>query len=433
MFSLKGQFRILLFLELTLIAALFWPGEMTPDSFGQLEMALRHTYSDHHPPMMSVVWGWFLPLHVSPFWMLLLHLAVMGVGIDYLGRLSNYSRITWMALCIPLFPQILVYSGFIWKDVSMATSFFAVACILTFHTVNKSKLSLLEILAVLLLMGYGAAVKYQGQFCVVPLCLWLIYPYFKTWWGYAFKGLVLWLAVFGFVQGVNDYYVPPSKKSHSWQYVKLFDMAAISVSCGEDLLPAAYKTSFYSFEALKALTNHQRVDDLVFGEKAILRISHHPQDQAILKQEWFQAILNHPVSYFIHRMWGSLFIYGSIPGYSRYLELIEPYAMTHPFMFKALNGIGKMVGFILLAHTLLPFFALFYFYKGIRGWRASRFSIPLVFSSGCSLLFLLMGILFFMSMAGTPRYTYLCALLIAHCHLMAYFLCKERKLALLAA
>lgn len=422
MFTLQNRFRIMLSFLLLSLLLLTWPGYLSPDSYSQWNMALNHVYSDHHPPMMSVLWSLFIPLYNTPGWIPLLHFIVLGIGIDYLARMKHYHS-TYFVLCLPFIPQVLVYMACVWKDVGLAMSFFTVVCILSYHTYGKSKLTLGEKAGVILLLIYGSCVKYQGQFCVLPLCVWFFYNN-KSWLKSFLKGLILFGCLLFFVKEFNHFFVPQTQKSHSWQYVKLFDLAAISAHQNQDLIPTSYRTQRYTFEKLKNLTNHQRVDDLVFGSTPILSLQSHEPYQQDLMAAWYASIKTYPLSYLRHRFLSVLYIYGSIPGYSHYYNFISPLKETFSLLFYILNGLGRLVGLVCVSHLLLPIFTGFYLYLGLKK-RHTPYGPLLFFSSLTSAC--LMGILFFMSMAGTPRYTYLCALLMAHCHVIAFYMYQQKK------
>ena len=123
---LQSQRSLYLILSILFVfhVALLWPGMMSPDSFGQLSMAVTQNYSDHHPPMMSFVWGYLLKIYDGSGPIYTLHLALFYGGIALLLNAFRDNSYRWAFLLLSIAPQIASYSLMVWKDVAFAFAFF---------------------------------------------------------------------------------------------------------------------------------------------------------------------------------------------------------------------------------------------------------------------------------------------------------------------
>lgn len=253
--------------------ALFWPGDLQPDSQGQYIQAITGQYSDHHPPMMSFVWHYLDKIYTGSGLMLAMQLGFFYGALGMLLRIvdaclpqKHRPLAAFVLLLLPLYPQILVYSGTIVKDNQFAFSFLFIMSILAYYTITGKRLSLWLLAALLPILIYGMSVKFQAQYCSVIIMAWMgalvtTSSLLKK----AGAACLIGILAFGSMTAINDALVPEKKKNYSWQYVKLYDLAAISIGAQADLIPDTNKTAEYTFQDLKAQFVHYRVDPLVFG------------------------------------------------------------------------------------------------------------------------------------------------------------------------
>src|SRR3989338_4524940 len=104
---------------------------------------------------------------------------------------------------------------------------------------------------------------------------------------------------FGFIETFNR---ATSEPSHSWQYVKMYDIAGVSLQLNQDLFPEFIKRkNHYSFEKVRNLYNPRRVDDMAFNADSPLIKSELAAEREILWNTWWQTITTHPLLYLQHR------------------------------------------------------------------------------------------------------------------------------------
>ena len=120
--------------------SLVWPGFWSGDTYGQYAMALTGVYTDHHPPMMSWLWGYLNQLLPGSGLLLILHFTWLYTAVFYLMKSFEPRPIRLIYLALPLIPQILLYAACMWKDVGFAFSFLYCAAYLGFLTMHQRRL-----------------------------------------------------------------------------------------------------------------------------------------------------------------------------------------------------------------------------------------------------------------------------------------------------
>ncbi len=407
--SLQAKYFLVLFYALQLL--FFWPGVLSPDSQCQYQHAIAGTYNDHHPAVMSFVWRYLDMLYQGSGLLYSLHLAFLYIGLFYLIKALECSIWRWYYLFVPVIPQVAVYSVMVWKDIGFAYAYVAVVGYLTYLYYQGKQLKLIDTLFFLTILFYGTAIKYQGQF-LAPIVLFFCAYLFqdrkkikvsKT----IIYGFGLIFIFYGVLNSVNNFLVPEKQKSYSWQYVKLYDLAALSVAKDQDFLPKGNKSVFYNFEKLKQTVQAFSVDELVFPKDAILRKN--PDNSQILKSVWLKTILAYPFSYLKHRLTNLSYMLCGRVGFTH----IEPYTKIIEGCIPWLKLPILVASYALLSQMII--FALLFATCILLGWRFfnnQRISFdPTVLITLLSLTMLSVMLVF--TMAGTPRYTYIVACLVS--------------------
>ncbi|MBX9976641.1 MAG: hypothetical protein K2X98_00125 [Alphaproteobacteria bacterium] len=404
--------------------SLTWPGILSPDSETQYNMALQGVYSDHHPALMSFVWRYLNMICKGPGLMLGLHLGLLYASVYFFIRALSPAPYHFAFLFLPLIPHILVYSFMIWKDVGFAFSFLCIASYLTYCAVQEKKLSLTACFPLSILLIYGTAIKFQAQYCAPLLIFWMIYERTKahfSWQKYLLCGLGSAIIFYSLLSGINNFLVQEKAQNHSWQYVKLYDLAALSVATQIPLFPESSKTEKFSMEKLKTTFNHARVDDLVFGHDALLVMGKNEQERGILWWTWAHQVSAHPLYYIKHRLSNLAYAAFSTPEYENILsffsttiQLQEPYASI----------IARTIGYLFFAHILPILLCFIYCGIGIFNLSKTPLARPLFFLNSIAVVYL--TILLFFSMAGTPRYTYVVVCIVSTSHILAYHFMRRK-------
>lgn len=245
------------------------------------------------------------------------------------------------------------------------------------------------------------------------------------------KNIVKCLTVLSVFYGglfiVNRMLVPHVQQSHSWQYAKIYDLAAMSVDTQHDLLPDFLKKENYSMSKLEALFTHVSVDNLVWGETAILAKCQDTHQQEILWWLWARSVILHPFVYLKHRFQNLRNVLLPTPGHMQ----LKAFTSSHNISGLPAKGLS-LIAFVFSAHFSAALLSLVYLVLGIVRFRTCVYAKPLVLLNSVSILMLM--VLLFFSMAGTPRYSYivLCMTHLSHAFAWKCFMSllqKKKKMA----
>src|SRR5204863_3426830 len=114
---------------------------VTYDSISQYRQALSAQYEDAHPPLMSAVWRAINFIYPGTAGMLMLDLFLYWMGFGVLAYYCLTMTGRWvgvLALLGGLFPLVVSFSGVIWKDVLLASSWgLCCSSILLYEAMSK--------------------------------------------------------------------------------------------------------------------------------------------------------------------------------------------------------------------------------------------------------------------------------------------------------
>jgi hypothetical protein len=243
-----------------------------------------------------------------------------------------------------------------------------------------------------------------------------------SWRKYLLCGLGSTVLFYGLLSAINSFLVPQTAQNHSWQYVKLYDLAALSVNTQTPLFPDFSKTEKFSMEKLNTTFNHARVDDLVFGHDAILIMGKNEKDHRILWWTWAKQVSTHPLYYIKHRLSNLAHAVLSPPGYAYILPFIHS-KMKIPEPYASITA--RTVGYLFFAHILPILLCFIYCGIGIFNLRRTPLARPLFFLNSIAAMYL--TVLLFFSMAGTPRYTYIVVCMVSASHILAYHFLRSKN------
>jgi hypothetical protein len=416
-----------------------WPGQLFPDSIWQYEQAIAGHYNDHHPVLMSYLWGIMAKIHPGSGLMFLLQISMLYAGTFFTLRTSEMFLDTkknplllLLVFTIPLWPFTFLASTHVVKDCHFAFSFFAVASFLACRTIQGRSLGWCSLLITTVVLLYGTGVKYQAQFCVPILLGWVGVLSVPSSLRAKLLGRTLWVLAYGGIFygafGLIQHAVPRTTPSHSWQLVKFFDLAAISVATDEDWIPSFNRRPNYSLAELKARFAPNTMDPYCTGDDRILDKTFDPAEQAELLAQWRRAIAAHPWIYLKHR--STNLFYGLIgrPDFHSISDVFKERGLPIPV---AQSSIGynaiKIVLWLFLSCAPFLVLGLFYGFMGLRYFSRSVFAR--IMTAYCALSFTMTGLLLFMSVAGVARYHYLTFLMIYACHVFFIGLRNELKSA----
>ena len=408
---------------------IMWPGMLSSDSKVQYAMAIAGVYSDHHPPLMSFIWRYLDHIVPGSGMMFLLQISLLYGSIFYLINSVKSYRGSLLFLLLPLIPQIFNYSNEIWKDAHFTFSFLFVASYLSHLTLNKLKPNWYTITILLIILLYGTAVKFQAQFCAPILLAWIAYicANYKI---YSKKFIkifgVLCLSFYFILNSINYILIPNVQKNYSWQFVKIYDLAAISIAVNQDLFPNFTKNKNFTMQELKSRLHRKpldrfkyyMVDELIFGD-AILKIGSNKVERQELYFAWAKAVYNYPLIYFKHRTINMLSMLLYHPSFKYVNNFLK-----NNYNYTVLYCITNSVLYLTMSNLIPAILSFIYFILGIFALRTMIWAaVPLISFNAVSIIMLIT--LFFCSMAGTPRYTYITICMVHASHVFAY-LCLRR-------
>ncbi len=407
---------------------ILWPGVMRPDSVTQFQQALQGNYSDHHPPLMAFYWGLLNAIYPGSGLLLTTQMLLLWGASFLFVRLFKESKLKWYYVFIPLWPPIFGYAFFILKDVGFTLCFLMAVAILACHDLKNKRLSVWMNAVLFILLFYGTAVKFQAKF---------ILPFVVLWWSvlqnnenifqgilkFVLTGALFFIAISGFERYLN------TKQEHTWQYVKLYDLAGISLDINENIIPQSHiGTPDFTLEKLRKVYETDRVDSMVFvGNPTVLKRGANEQERQDLMSIWYKSLWNHPLSYLKHRL--AIFKHQISKSMVKPKDEILSYreGVTHSVLqvldfsekFKIMDLARLLTSFVLYLPILL-----FYIFYGAIQYRKSPYARPLLMMNlaGGALI----ATLFIFSMASDARYIYFTSCMLHFSHPLAYMTWKNR-------
>src|SRR5579871_5154950 len=93
-----------------------WPGIMSADATTQYMAAKAGLYTDHHPPLMSLVWRYLDLMYPGPGLLFSMHILMLYAAAAILIYLFHDSKFKWWYSVYPVIPNMLAYTALIVKD-----------------------------------------------------------------------------------------------------------------------------------------------------------------------------------------------------------------------------------------------------------------------------------------------------------------------------
>lgn len=281
----------------------FSPGLMSYDSLVQYQQTVgTKELNDAHPVIMVYLWRFLLKSNSNPGTMLAFWQAVYWLGIAVFSCLATQHIATRLALLIAigLCPPLAILSLHVWKDVGMMCALGVAATALLGYTQRPNFAWLITSVFALF---FATAIRINGFIPASPLLLLTCYFYTsrvsRTKWqaiSLTTSFFIVALTIYGLaINLINS----EAKKSYGIGTLIVWDMASISLSKDEDLLP----------KYLQRLTEEDTVTALKKANSAEANypcyavISPYPPKlfQKQLIRDWFDLITTHPKEYLQHR------------------------------------------------------------------------------------------------------------------------------------
>ncbi|UNM05675.1 MAG: hypothetical protein H6925_03930 [Holosporaceae bacterium] len=383
----------------------FYPGQLSPDSLSIYAQAQAHQYSDHHPPLMGYLWHYLDLIVKGPLLMYLINLGLIWSALYILAfkifTAQKNKLLHYYVLCIPLIPHVACYAGFVWKDLIFAYGYGLISVYLALKTMKEEPISRKASFLLGCLLFYATAVKYQAQF-ILPLVMgWYTYVQSRFKVGPTLLKAVPLSALFIIlIHHTNQHLVTNQGQgsSNSWKYVKIYDLAGMSVRAQTVLIPTAFHKKAVTVADVESAYSFEW-EPLITGPNAPFRAPITDAELKIIQSTWWQAVRAHPTLYIAHRwsIWKKGILFG-VPGKA----WLDQKLGKDNFISTYLVPLG-----ILTAYVFILPFQLLFFVLGMRGLRHAH-------TRGAARTLLFMGsmgamllcVLLIFSLAAVPRYIY---------------------------
>lgn len=290
---------------LALLAIVFYPGYMSPDSISHLEQATGVAHlTDWHPPVMTRLWGLLIGVtgHISS--MLIFQLVLLVAAMFMLSILVyRHTRNRAWALSvyiIILLPNIVNIAGVIWKDVQMAFSLTLAVLLIWFIISSKKSLGRVAVYGIvglaLLLILYAGMLRYNALFAVLPILFVLpslLTKRFHVWSGLA--SVIIGLVV---TIGVTIVINQPSEKTHPITAVQLDDIVHVANLDGEHHGRWSMYKKIHDTcrDKTKDIMNSYIICTTA-AQREVLKNEH----QGVFN-DWLSTIIRHPIKYVLYRL-----------------------------------------------------------------------------------------------------------------------------------
>lgn len=290
---------------LALLAIVFYPGYMSPDSISHLEQATGVAHlTDWHPPVMTRLWGFLIRVtgHISS--MLIFQLVLLVAAMFMLSILVyRHTRNRAWALSvyiIILLPNIVNIAGVIWKDVQMAFSLTLAVLLIWFIISSKKSLGRVAVYGIvglaLLLILYAGMLRHNALFAVLPILFVLPRLFTKrlpVWSGFAcvIIGLVVTI---GATAVINQ----PSEKTHPITAVQLDDIVHVANLDGE------HHGRWSMYKKIHDTCRDKTKDIMnsyIICTTAAQREALKNEHQGVFN-DWLSTIIKHPIKYASYRL-----------------------------------------------------------------------------------------------------------------------------------
>jgi hypothetical protein len=303
--------------------AVQFPGEAGPDSRSQYAQAVAGQFDDWHPPIMARLWSIFRLLADGDAPMFCFQIACFWLGFGLIAHAlarAGRPRAAWAMLGVALFPSFVTLNAVLLGDVGMAVTFLAAFAVLFWHREQNRDVppAIAAMSSVLLL--YGALVRTNAIFAVVPLAVYLMRP---QWLRRPWHVLVLSLPIaLALVPAANlfNHRLLGAQPLAPIRSLQIFDITGISFHSGDlavfgpgnsftrEEVTRCYKPTFWDrlspwgecgfFWNRLAVARDQQAAMKNVDARTAMGAAPNPD----LRDLWIAAIIRHPLAYARHRL-----------------------------------------------------------------------------------------------------------------------------------
>ncbi len=389
---------------------LLWPGVMQADSGTALKLAQTGTFSGHVPVAYVKLWSMLMPNTFEQIPMLLIQVGLLWFGIYFLVQSLESPLARIVAVLLPFYPVFFHVNTVILREPQYIYAIFAGITLMMHARLTKPRLSSWHLGCVISLFLYAAAIKYQVRFIFPLLLMGVLYEtrWFKNIWQVISVAIILGVPYGEALNRLDNSGIKPGQQTHSWQCVKIYDLAAMSYYSNKMYVPEFLKRHPDITLADIQAAYMDQWETLITFPNAPLRRAANARERQILLHTWKQAVVSDPVAYLRHRLYG---VYRMFTGLNVTGDKPLPWAE------KPLDQKIKTVARRVFPYFLQFPFLLLYLFWGFR----LRYIDPraqTLFFTGVVVLGYILAIMF-NTLAFVPRYVYICNVLTVMLHPIA--------------
>lgn len=287
---------------------LFYPGFASFDTAHQWYEVRHGRYTDHHPPLMALLWSLtepVLPGPAGPFVMqALLYWGALGAIAFALFR-RGWSQAA-AVLLVGLAPPLFALVAHVWKDVALMAWLMAATALLVVERRASSRNRALLVAAAVLIAG-AAAFRHNGIAAALPLSVYIAWRWqIATPAARAARIAITAALVFAAVAVLSQLPARHPRVEHVqfWPTLALWDLAAVSIAERRMLIPPELHKRPLAVADLEPHFKPE-VNTPLFAPSNLLKVSliepYSDAELANLRRAWLRLPVEHSRSYLAHR------------------------------------------------------------------------------------------------------------------------------------
>ena len=280
----------------TLLVGSFNPGCTNVDLLDMWGQAHTRIYHNWHSVALTIIMTYLIKLHDGFQPVIVLQTLAFTCGV--LLTVRKYSVPLFavaLLLGITLCPPVFYWLGFIGVDSFMACwLIFAIGCIYRYKDDNNRVFFWLGMAGLYL----GFAARHNGIFAVLPLLVWLLVP--RTWSRIAVLILVTVATFIGLAKITDKVFHVQTEYPEQAGF--LYDMAALSVKTGTNLIPPEFQKPGVTIPMIQKQLDPYNDGWLFWGPDSVIGLTWNPAYVRHLEAAWIKAVLTHPAPYLAWRL-----------------------------------------------------------------------------------------------------------------------------------
>jgi len=309
------------------IIYVFFPGYIYADAYDQYQQALKGTFSDWHPPVMSAFWRLQIQVFQTGSIFYAINIAALCLSLYLLlAPYKLYASVPVffaLALCPVFFGLIAV----VWKDVFLACLVLLSASIIFNRSIETGTVCYRYKAICLVLLIVASLTRANAPFITAPIILMVTIG-----WNARFSGLIasvlLAVALIG-VSGPINHRLLGARSDNPLISLQVYDLAGISHFSGDVKLPGEYSPEDQE-KIVGSCYTPVHWDVYAWGD---CKFVVDKLNRKSLGKVWVNSIVGHPIAYLQHRLshFNNLLRYwGHQPAYKYYVMVPPGYQTDSP-------------------------------------------------------------------------------------------------------